>query len=216
MAAASAAPESDRFAAYAPEIVAEPLQRRVECLCTWKGRVLVGLGDGTLLFYGRHPAGDAEGDSLSQACSSRQGSHEGAPSAQRATSTASGHTTPRTTDSTAAGTSASLFDATPPASPKTQQPAAWQVLRVAKGFGHKTLTHLFAAHSRNLLISVTDKGIHLHTLPELQLKFQATGTKSCAALAWDDASGVLAAGEPQPRPRRGLPSHVRCYNNLVH
>lgn len=48
-----------------------------------------------------------------------------------------------------------------------------QVQRVHKGFGRRTISQLQVIKSRRLVLSLSDDGVNLHTLPDLQLKGQA-------------------------------------------
>lgn len=43
------------FEAYVPETVVDRFPRKIECICTWHEQVLVGLQDGSLLFFKRVP-----------------------------------------------------------------------------------------------------------------------------------------------------------------
>jgi hypothetical protein len=44
---------------------------------------------------------------------------------------------------------------------------------VHKGFGRRTVSQLQVIKSRRLVLSLSDDGVNLHTLPDLQLKGQA-------------------------------------------
>ncbi|KAK9866881.1 hypothetical protein WJX84_002836 [Apatococcus fuscideae] len=69
----------------------------------------------------------------------------------------------------------------------------WQVHRILKGFGKKYLLNLQVVRTRTALLSASDEGINLHTLPRLQLTAQATRTRGANCFAWDESKGMLAA-----------------------
>ncbi len=56
---------------------------------------------------------------------------------------------------------------------EADQAAAWQVVRAVRGFSRKAPLALLALDKRGLLLSLTDEGVNVHSLPELNLKCQA-------------------------------------------
>ena len=51
MAEATRSMSATRFQAYQLEAIADGPSKRVECLCSWHDNLLVGLQDGSTLFY---------------------------------------------------------------------------------------------------------------------------------------------------------------------
>ena len=73
-----------------------------------------------------------------------------------------------------------------------QSPLKWQVVRVQRMFGKKSIKQLQIISTRSLLLSLTDEGVNLHTLPELLLKCQALRSKGGTCFAYEDEQSLLA------------------------
>eukprot|EP00882_Tetradesmus_deserticola_P020833 GHRQ01022517.1.p1 GENE.GHRQ01022517.1~~GHRQ01022517.1.p1 ORF type:complete len:242 (+),score=84.23 GHRQ01022517.1:280-1005(+) len=70
--------------------------------------------------------------------------------------------------------------------------SSWQVTRVQKNFGKRGIQQLQALEDQQYLLSLSDDGVQLHSLPELQLVSTASRTaRGATAFAWDDARQLL-------------------------
>ncbi|WIA17457.1 hypothetical protein OEZ85_014302 [Tetradesmus obliquus] len=71
--------------------------------------------------------------------------------------------------------------------------SSWQVTRVQKNFGKRGVQQLQALENKPYLLSLSDDGVQLHRLPELQLVSAASRTaRGAAAFAWDEGRQLLA------------------------
>ncbi|KAF6257282.1 hypothetical protein COO60DRAFT_26268 [Scenedesmus sp. NREL 46B-D3] len=70
--------------------------------------------------------------------------------------------------------------------------SSWQVTRVQKSFGKRGVQQLQALENQPYLLSLSDDGVQLHSLPELQLLSAASRTaRGAAAFAWDEGRQLL-------------------------
>lgn len=67
----------------------------------------------------------------------------------------------------------------------------WQVVQAHKAFGKKYITQLQAIKQSALLLSLSEDGVNLHTIPQLKLTCQASRTRSATSFAWNGASSML-------------------------
>eukprot|EP00879_Flechtneria_rotunda_P024756 GHRR01026263.1.p2 GENE.GHRR01026263.1~~GHRR01026263.1.p2 ORF type:complete len:170 (+),score=65.75 GHRR01026263.1:82-591(+) len=122
------------FEAFEPSVVVDEFARKIEALCVWGNTLLVGLSDGSLLFFEQQSGGNAVGASIS----------------------------------------------------------TWQVTKVQKNFGKRGTAQLQALQDQPYLLSLSDEGVQLHSLPELQLVSAASRTGRAAAFSWDEGRQLLA------------------------
>lgn len=78
--------------------------------------------------------------------------------------------------------------------PGNQQPGSncqWQVIQAHKAFGKKSVSQLLAIKQSALLLSLSEDGVNLHTIPQLNLTCQASRTRSATRFAWSESSSML-------------------------
>lgn len=70
--------------------------------------------------------------------------------------------------------------------------SSWQVTRAQKGFTKRGAQQLQALESQPFLLSLSDDGVQLHSLPECIQVSAASRTARSAAFAWDEGRQLLA------------------------
>ncbi|KAL0024599.1 hypothetical protein WJX77_001647 [Trebouxia sp. C0004] len=72
--------------------------------------------------------------------------------------------------------------------------SSWQVVQAHKTFGRKYVSQLQAIKQSTLLLSLSEDGVNLYTIPQLKLTCQANSTRSASRFAWsEDKSMVCVA-----------------------
>ena len=71
-----------------------------------------------------------------------------------------------------------------------QQASSWKI-QSTKRLAN-SIVQLEVARERDLLLCLTDEGVNLYSLPQLQLKGQAATTSGASCFAWDDDASLLA------------------------
>lgn len=72
-----------------------------------------------------------------------------------------------------------------------QTDSQWQVVQAHKAFGRKYVNQLQGIKQAALLLSLSEDGVNLHTIPQLNLTCQASRTRSASSFAWNEASSML-------------------------
>lgn len=68
----------------------------------------------------------------------------------------------------------------------------WQVAKAHRSIERKAVLQMAAVAARPLLLSLTDEGVSLRTLPDMSLKCLALRTKGATAFAWQESRQQLA------------------------
>ena len=67
----------------------------------------------------------------------------------------------------------------------------WQVAQAHKTFGKKYVSQLLAIRQSSLLLSLSEDGVNLYTVPQLKLTCQANRTGSASRFAWSEDQSLL-------------------------
>ncbi|GIL49841.1 hypothetical protein Vafri_6156 [Volvox africanus] len=75
-----------------------------------------------------------------------------------------------------------------------QGEGAWQVVRGHRSLERKAVVQMAAVQlaKRPLLLTLTEDGVNLLTLPDMKLKFQPMGSRGASMFAWSEESQLLA------------------------
>ncbi|GLI62985.1 hypothetical protein VaNZ11_005842 [Volvox africanus] len=75
-----------------------------------------------------------------------------------------------------------------------QDEGAWQVVRGHRSLERKAVVQMAAVQlaKRPLLLTLTEDGVNLLTLPDMKLKFQPMGSRGASMFAWSEESQLLA------------------------
>lgn len=95
------------------------------------------------------------------------------------------------------------------------RPPWLQVVKSHRSIERKAVLQMAAVSNRPLLLSLTDEGVSLHTLPDMSLKCLALRSKGGSAFAWHEERQLLAVAVKRrvrrrivaPR-RRAAPPHA--------
>ena len=68
---------------------------------------------------------------------------------------------------------------------------SWQVAQAHKTFGKKYVSQLLAIKQSTLLLSLSEDGVNLYTVPQLKLTCQANRTGSASRFAWSEDLSLL-------------------------
>lgn len=74
---------------------------------------------------------------------------------------------------------------------QTGNASQWQVVQAHKAFGRKFINQIQAIRQSSLLLSLSEDGVNLHTIPQLNLTCQANRTRSATRFAWNEAASML-------------------------
>ena len=69
--------------------------------------------------------------------------------------------------------------------------SSWQVVKAHKAFGHKYVSQLQAIRQATLLLSLSEDGVNLFTVPQLKLTCQASRTRYASRFAWSEDKAML-------------------------
>ncbi|KAA6422986.1 MAG: vam6 Vps39 isoform X1 [Trebouxia sp. A1-2] len=69
--------------------------------------------------------------------------------------------------------------------------SSWQVVQAHKTFGRKYVSQLQAIKQSTLLLSLSEDGVNLYTIPQLKLTCQANSTRSASRFAWSEDKSML-------------------------
>ncbi|GFR42238.1 hypothetical protein Agub_g3132, partial [Astrephomene gubernaculifera] len=72
--------------------------------------------------------------------------------------------------------------------------STWQVVKAHRSLNRKAVVQMAAVRqaARPLLLVLTEAGINLHTLPDMQLKYQPMGSRGASLFAWSEEGQLLA------------------------
>ena len=85
----------------------------------------------------------------------------------------------------------SLLVLSDPGNQQHSSDSQWQVVQAHKAFGKKFVSQLLSIKQSALLLSLSEDGVNLHTIPQLKLTCQASRTRSAARFAWSESSSML-------------------------
>lgn len=74
---------------------------------------------------------------------------------------------------------------------QTGSDSQWQVVQAHKAFGRKYIHQIQAIKQASLLLSLSEDGVNLHTIPQLNLTCQASRTRAATRFAWSESSSML-------------------------
>ena len=69
--------------------------------------------------------------------------------------------------------------------------SSWQVVQAHKTFGRKYVSQLLAIKQSTLLLSLSEDGVNLYTIPQLKLTCQANRTRSASRFAWSEERSMI-------------------------
>ena len=69
--------------------------------------------------------------------------------------------------------------------------SSWQVVQAHKTFGRKYVSQLQTIKQATLLLSLSEDGVNLFTIPQLKLTCQANRTKYASRFAWSEDKAML-------------------------
>ena len=69
--------------------------------------------------------------------------------------------------------------------------SSWQVVQAHKTFGRKYVSQLQAIKQSTLLLSLSEDGVNLFTIPQLKLTCQANRTRYASRFAWHEDKAML-------------------------
>ena len=69
--------------------------------------------------------------------------------------------------------------------------SSWQVVKAHKAFGRKYVSQLQAIRQATLLLSLSEDGVNLFTVPQLKLTCQASRTRYASRFAWNEDKAML-------------------------
>ena len=69
--------------------------------------------------------------------------------------------------------------------------SSWQVVKAHKAFGRKYVSQLQAIRQATLLLSLSEDGVNLFTVPQLKLTCQASRTRYASRFAWSEDKAML-------------------------
>ncbi|PNH02814.1 Vam6/Vps39-like protein, partial [Tetrabaena socialis] len=72
--------------------------------------------------------------------------------------------------------------------------AVWQILKAHRSLERKAVIQMAAVRlaAKPLLLALSEDGVNLHTLPDMQLKFQPMGSRGASMFAWSEDASTLA------------------------
>ena len=77
------------------------------------------------------------------------------------------------------------------AADSTPTSSSWQVVKAHKAFGRKYVSQLQAIRQATLLLSLSEDGVNLYTVPQLKLTCQASRTRYASKFAWSEDKAML-------------------------
>lgn len=69
--------------------------------------------------------------------------------------------------------------------------SSWQVVKAHKTFGRKYVSQLQTIKQSTLLLSLSEDGVNLLTIPQLKLTCQANRTRYASRFAWSEDKAML-------------------------
>ncbi len=69
--------------------------------------------------------------------------------------------------------------------------SSWQVVQAHKTFGRKYVRQLLAIKQSTLLLSLSEDGVNLYTIPQLKLTCQANRTRAASRFAWSEERSMI-------------------------
>ena len=77
------------------------------------------------------------------------------------------------------------------AADSTPTSSSWQVVKAHKAFGRKYVSQLQAIRQATLLLTLSEDGVNLFTVPQLKLTCQASRTRYASRFAWNEDKAML-------------------------